>query len=70
MTPDIENVNATARMDKLDHAANVGRERGRKSPRSVSPARVARSGRIGISGTLCTPTKCEPTPTANPQIAY
>ena len=34
-TPDIENTNATARMDKLDHAANVGRERGRESPMPV-----------------------------------
>ena len=39
------NANATASVDILDHAAKVGRERGRESPIPVSPAMAALAGR-------------------------
>ena len=55
IAPATANANATASMDTFDHAANVGRERGRESPIPVSPAMATLAGRIAASTKLCTP---------------
>ncbi|MDT7569779.1 MAG: hypothetical protein QOG76_8403, partial [Pseudonocardiales bacterium] len=44
--------NATARMDMFDHAAKLGRERGRESPIPVSAAMAILAGRIADSAML------------------
>ena len=46
--------NAAASMDTFDHAANVGRERGKESPIPVSPAMATLAGRSAASTKLCT----------------
>src|SRR5689334_17260574 len=54
IAPAIANVNAVARIAAFDHAAYVGRERGRSSPIPVLPAIAIRTGRIVASTKLCT----------------
>ena len=51
--PTTANTKATASMDTFDHAAKVGRERGRESPIPVSPAMATLAGRSAASTKLC-----------------
>ena len=57
-------------MDTFDHAAKVGRERGRESPIPVSPAMATLAGRIAASTKLCTAISATAVPTTAPKIPY
>ena len=70
IAPATANANATASMDTFDHAAKVGRERGRESPIPVSPAMATLAGRNAASTKLCTAISWTAVPTAAPRIAY
>ena len=62
--------NAAASMDAFDHAAKVGRERGRESPIAVSPAMAVLAGRIVASTKLCMVTSEVIAPKTTPTIPY
>ena len=70
IAPATANANAAASTVRFDHAAKVGRERGRLSPIPVLPARATLAGRRAASGMLCTAITTTEIPMAAPTIAY
>ena len=49
IAPPTAKLNAVASMDRFDHVAKVGRERGKQSPIPVSPAMAVLAGRSAAS---------------------
>src|SRR5262249_2190055 len=70
IAPPTAKVNKEPSIDTSNHAANVGRERGSESPRPVSPARAARTGRNAPCTEVCNPISAMATPKAAPKIPY
>ena len=71
IAPMTENTKMEPNIERSNHAAKVGRERGRESPISVSPARAALAGRNAPSPNVCVPISAMPIPAAAaPMIPY
>src|SRR5262249_5202775 len=70
IAPLTANRNTTASTNTFDHAARLGRERGKESPISVSSAIATRAGRTAAPTKPCTMVSPRAAPPTAPRIAY
>jgi hypothetical protein len=70
IAPMTANANTEAVIERSNHAAYVGRDRGRESPIPVSPARAALGGREAPCAKACIPVRAVVNPAAAPTIPY